>query len=456
MKRQARTAFVALVALLILAGLFLGLTSKEARQGEEAGIHQKSPPIAVEVHPSGGKVFCIGQDASGSLVIQGHEGTLRMDQDMLMDAFTSAEKLERAKTISLGEQLSAYGLSDAGASVVIVRKNGETEQYWLGQASPFGDGNYILRKSDRKVLVTEGFVTELFTRTVPDYRYGELMPVLEEPARQITSVRLVQGENCLFHCTLRGKEELANLKGQAYSRYKLLEPIEASTSTFAIENKFLFPLASLTRGEVIRDYPDSLEEYGLSSPEYAIEVDSDLGKISILIGNTQHGITYVMRADEPTVLGLPEGKVEFLKRIDYLDLINHYLWVHSVPDVAHVRIIAGSQEHVLQMDEASPKLDGMTISDINATRLFLRVISVSVAKENTHPQALETGEDNVSFEVVYHDGTTHNLMFVPVNEMYCAVYSNGEATRLLTYERDIYAVLNGIAEIRAGKILSPI
>lgn len=460
MKLQKKTILYALIVLALLAATFVLLSGQEKdERGKQEQQLQNEPvdqlvQIAVEIE--GKEPFRLERGSSDTYGIREYDDPVfKLDQDALEAAFATAASIRWAQQIDAGNSLSSYGLDAKKNSIRVYWENGESTEYWLGRESPFGDGYYVLQKDSGSVLLLDPDQSALFLNDQYAYRIGELLPLWEEPAREIRSVRLSRGGACVFHCTLRDAQELDGLVGQAYSRYKLIEPVEASTSTYSMENKLLYPLAGLNRGTVIEDRPGSLDRYGLSDPRTVIGIQCDQGEFQLLIGDSYNGITYVMRSDIPTVLAVSDEAIRSLTQLDYLDLINDFFWVHSMKNVVSAVVVDDGEEHQLRMDEGAYTLDGLPISETNATRLFLRMISVAVAGENTYGSPRTDGGQEILFRMDYKNGETYSLSFSPLNERYYLVSINGKQTTLMTNVSDVQDVLRGIEEIRAGRDLDP-
>ena len=460
MKRQGRTILATFLVLAFLAGVFsLLLHQKNKKPPELPTLAEQSEvfkmPVQIAVQPGEGKQYCLERTAEDQFTIQGYTSPLfRLDQNGLREAFSRAAEFENARRIDGAKSLDTYGLNLQKTSVRLTWENGEQEEYWLGQPSPFQDGYYVLRKSDEAVLLMGTEQSSLFLRDQTFYRYGELMPEWEEPAREIYSVSLRRGDACVFTCMLRDEKELDALVGQAYSRYKLCEPVEASTSTYRMEHKLLYPLANLTRAAVVEDNPESFSPYGLDQAELTLDVECGQGSVTLLVGRSEQGNTYVMMKHIPAVLSVPDSEIDFLRHLGYLDLINDFLWVHNRKEIASARITAGGEQHELLLNEQQAELDGKPISETNTTRLFLRLISVSIVGDDAALTSPPAETETVRFEMIHRNGTVYTLSFFYVDDRCYLADLNGEQTHLLVSARDVDSVLQGIHEIQEGQELS--
>ena len=456
MKLGKKGVLFAAAAIVLLAGAYVWLSAQGSEDEGPVQSERKSEIVQITVETAGEAAFCLERDTSGAYGIREYDGSaFKLDQTALQTAFSQAAGLNQAQRVDAEQALSLYGLDAKTSAVQTIDEDGKAEEYWLGRESPFKDGYYMLRKSDGAVMLIDEAESELFFKDRYMYRYGELMPDWDEPAREIQSVKLTREGKCVFSCSLRGKEELDTLVGQAYSRYKLNEPVEASTSTYSMENKLLYPLAALTRGSVVEDDAAVLGPYGLDRPRAELDVLCDQGSVGLLIGGSRGGMTYVMRRDIPAVLCVASDDIQFLLHLGYLDLINDFLWVHNMNDISQARIIAGEERYVLQLQDDTPRLDGEEISETNATRLFLRLISVCIAGDDENAGIQAEDEEAVRFEMQYKDGQMYTLSFFPVNERYYLVSQNEKQTHLLASFHDVDTVLQGIAEIKAGQTLDP-
>ncbi|MEX5215300.1 MAG: DUF4340 domain-containing protein [Nitrospiraceae bacterium] len=243
---------IALALLLAGLGAYLYFVELPSQQREEETEAQKS------------KLLSFDEKAITGLGIKSAQGTIDLKTDdsrnWLMTAPVQAEADAREaqsmiRALVLGkvsrvieatqESLRPFGLEHPPVTVT-VRTQDQQETFGIGDVGPLSSTLYVLRESDKQVLLTDLAVKDFLNKTVMTFRRKEILPFEHAQADRL---RLTYPPTEIV---------LYLMDDKPAKKWKIRAPIEANADQSEVRS-FLFRLEALKAIGIIDPGPERVE-----------------------------------------------------------------------------------------------------------------------------------------------------------------------------------------------------
>jgi hypothetical protein len=356
-------------------------------------------------------------------------------------------------------QLAEFGLSAPQA--VWTAAGAETATTLeVGGKTGLGDG-YYARLDGGGVFILPLSSGDALLKSEAELRNLSKLPGIDtaDPYATLRGLRLESAGNTYALRVLSEDELSASLDGLTVSPYALTEPLTAQGNGYYIEQQVLTPLASLAPSAVVEDHPADLARYGLDAPARLTLTLAGGDVLTLLVGaDAEDGESrYVMYEGVDSVL-TASGDYTFL-RADYVTLMSHALWLENIDALTGVTFGLPSGDRRLDFHHTgegetaamSPRLDGVSISETNAKRLYGALLSIYLSEALDTPPAV--GQPLCVFTLHKADGSQRLMKVYPYNERrYLVSLDDGPAWAAVLLS-DVRAVEDKLAAVDRGEEL---
>ncbi|HWQ55754.1 MAG TPA: DUF4340 domain-containing protein [Bryobacteraceae bacterium] len=177
-----RGLLVAVVLLAILGGAVYWSNKREGAAGEkkaDTSVKILSIPAdqirEVRLAKAGSETTVLRKADSGQWEIVAPK-PLRADQETVNSMVSTLSSLSADKVVEeKAADLAAYGLDKPGIDVTVLKKDGKTDQFLIGDEIPTGSGNYAKTAHDARVFTIAGYTKSSFEKSANDLRDRRLL-----------------------------------------------------------------------------------------------------------------------------------------------------------------------------------------------------------------------------------------------------------------------------------------
>ena len=398
--------------------------------------------ISVTFSPKDGEEFTILHDAeNGSFELDVVDPIFPASQQSLRSVFSQATSLTNLTVVTEDaddEQINMFGLNDPDMVVQVVRYDGVTIDFEIGDIQVVGTGRFARLSGSREVLLLSESQGNVLTMAV-EYLYDiTFFPFWEyhneESAIMSIENIIIENEHGTIEIRRRTMEEAMDLP-LGSGIFQIVQPVAAEANEGVVRRIILEDLLRIRPSTIESVRPGDLSVYGLNAPvRLTIEADDWHGG-TLLIGNANHdrGGRYVMIDGYDAVLFDYFGEYEFLTT-RFSRLRSGLMWLHSITDIAAVDFVIEGTRRTLRFEhhednELDAWLDNVEISEANARRLYTAALMISPSGETDEP--VPTGA-TPAFSIVmsFMDDSVDILDLYQLNDSQFLIVMQGESTGL--------------------------
>ena len=281
------------------------------------------------------------------------------------------------------KDLSVYGLTTPISTLNIKLTDGTIKTFYVGDKTPSKTAYYFQEKDQNTVYTIYSSKGDSFSSSLEEYRDKNVFTVKPE---EITSIILdgTDRERLVLQAKEPKNENEEETAATTISAWDMLEPHKISVDNEDLHNLILSKLSGITVKDFVDDHPDNLENYGLDSPKYILELkDIDNKKSKLLIGKTENGSTYFQVPDSQSIYTIEEEKLAF-KDIKPFDLIEKFAYIVNIDTVDKIEINADGKITTLEIIHKTEeegdeyKVDGQNANESNFKKAYQAVIGLIV------------------------------------------------------------------------------
>jgi hypothetical protein len=384
-------------------------------------------PYTIRRNPTDGE-FTL--DSAG-MVFEGNPSMMRT----IFSTAVSLTNLNVVTTQADDGQLSMFGFDAPVMTWRVYRTDGTVSGFMLGTQQVAGQGFYAREENSREVVLVSQWQSGSLTKVVEDIYNLSFFPQEiffgAETVMDVFDIVLIEKEDEVVELHRRPNEVLFEM-GLGTSRYKMLQPLESDCNDYIIENSILDNIITIEPESVEAKHPADLSVYGLDSPVRLTLSAQDWSK-TLLIGrhDIERGGRYVMIEGYDAVLFDPSGDYSFLN-ISTSQLRARIIWIHNIVEVASVEFELEGVKRVLEFEHDHENqslegwLDGAEISEVNARRLYIGILSITQTDETDAQIPNAPPVYNVTIRFL--DGSSETIDLYYLNDTQFLIVHNGVNT----------------------------
>lgn len=428
-----------IAAIAILSGTIFYLTKEPASENEQIDVlaatpsplavlidQSEHPAVEVELNNNGQPITYIYDSQSKLYKAKDYDSRLSFDQTLLGNLFGACTRLVSRKVVDAAlTDLSIYGLDSPSCTVSILYADGQRHALQIGAHSPLNDGYYGLMDDEPAVQLLLSYDTELFQKSLKDYRSFTLFHSLGEDAeaysltvRKLLIDRGEAGKLVVFRAPDSANGEVHDVQ--------ILEPVVVNGSEYDFSQKIIQPLLSLSNAklELVEDLPENPAQYGLDKP-CVLYVRDDGGETRLLIGNNDGDRTYIMRDNVPAVLSVKTSALRFLT-LDYAQIMDRLVWLYNVDQVQSLTIERGESLYVLKVEDNGKRflLNGASVETEAGRAIYRAAISLQYTDRAEREETNHEAECTLT--LLMKNGQSTCLSLYALNERHLGVERDGE------------------------------
>lgn len=271
----------------------------------------------IDVQLDGSDAFRVSVSADGSstsctMASGDTDGTY--DSDKMNSLLTTASSVSGTLIEESCTDLGKYGLENSQNTVTITQTDGSATTLYLGLQSDVLDGTYCQIDDSSAVYFIPSSTSDVLLQPQIDYLSLLILPTyysLSNDLQALTVNTLSDGTS--FSLKRRDTSELDDSEADLYSRFIITEPQQCDADDSALSNGILGQLQYGLNAEAIADDNASdLSRYGLDRPTASVRLKFSGKAQTILVGDTDGDLIYVMRKGDTTVYQCDAKNYAFL------------------------------------------------------------------------------------------------------------------------------------------------
>jgi len=257
---------------------------------------------------------------------------IKTNQDQIVSAMSGITGLIADRVIEKkATKLSQYGLDKPVAEIIIKTSDNKSQTLELGNETPTKEGYYLLDKGSSKVFSVSTYTIESILNTKNQIMDTTLFTFDVDPTSQLVKdVKTVAMD--------RNGKALFSAKLSSASTWTMTVPFEVKASSDVI-SQIIDLFSKLTIISFIDDSGKNLGKYGLSTPAYAIEVDTSKKKNKLLLGSmlTGSGEEYAMLEGSKVVFTIDSSTLTFLDK-PLKEIFDHFIYLLNIDSVKQIAV----------------------------------------------------------------------------------------------------------------------
>lgn len=433
--------------------------------------------LSYEVMPSEGESFLVeySRDSEGNYSYAVTPAAPNFDYDT--SKFRSMlYTLSSVSTTTIVEEdaknLDMYGLESPSCTVRTRYSDGTVIDILIGNKTLVDNFYYAKTNQSEDVFTLGSYLVSLLTRTDMDYRQITLFPAYEEDD-VYTNINW-------FKLTLRDGTEIeieavdpTEYEDASASEYIMHSPAETFCNTTVVQ-ELLDDLSLIESSYIVGDVSDAdLAVYGLDQPARMEMTDINGNSVDLLIGcKTAAGSEYYYTAlsSAPNTVIVSSGAAFTWFDINYIELMNRVIWLYDITDIASFDYdLPNGEKHTVELEHSTKEsevsegtmigvvtaeMDGESISEENARRLYVRSCNFRISGELTEADVAALGSEvYCSITLNFVDGTSSTLELIRMNDRQYACRIDGVAS-YYTNVKNITTLTDAIQTVLDGGTLS--
>ena len=374
--------------------------------------------------------------------IKGYEN-IEFSADTLANAIVSFANPLAEREIDASE-LSEYGVDNPTAVVTVYGSKAENT-ICIGNKMVGGEGYFILHKESGKVYLMPSGRIAMYMRTVNDYRPNV---VASADITSITKLNITKSGTPLV--SIRRLNEDEKNKFSMFTSYVMTYPKYASVQSGALD-ELAVNMNMITVMQYVEDNPKNLAKYGLSSPKYVLEIETDGGSYTVSYGNkTETGGVYAMVNGKNFVFEQSTEVYNALETLQVLRLMERYAHIIDMFEVSEITVSGGGSTHtfILTGNDQNKKVtvDGKAANFEKFKTKYQSIIGIEVSG---FAENINGGTEIAKIEFKYYDGNIVTARYITHNERNYALERNGVIQSMVLKE-NINAMLETVNDFAAN------
>jgi len=335
-------------------------------------------------------------------------------------------------------QLAVFGLDYPVMTWEVRLIDGSVKRFMIGDMQIIGEGRYVRLYDSREVFMLNEWQSRLLTQSMEDMYDLSFFPL--PPATpdmqtwiEIEHFMLEFEDGRVIEVQRRDIGENAEVDEVFVpAAFEVLQPHSGIANDHNVQTILLEPITHIAPERVIETNPADLSVYGLDAPA-KLTVTTDEWRGTLLIGSrsAEHGGQYVMLEGYDAVLLDMRGSYPFLE-VDPAHLLSRLIWLHNIVDVDSVEFVLEGRERILRFEHDFDNetliawLDDEELSDRNARRLYIGVISIGL--DGSTDADIPAVPPAYRFTINTLDGHSDTMELYSLNETQFLMVRNGENT----------------------------
>lgn len=269
MKKKSMNLITAVAVLVVLSGAYVGVKTYVAKQEEKENAEEeeeKTQVFSISSEDVQSIKFVIDKkevtfEKNNDEWVKSDERDFPVDQDKLIEAIGSLNKVEADRVLDNVTDTTEYGLDDPTNTITITDKDGKETVLHVGMENASTSQYYVENGEDEsKIYVVADSVFQPFMKTLYDYAKAGTFPVIDSST--ISNVTVDENDDS-YTLTKDDNTGLWNIQDKDGAEKADSAKVSSLTSS----------IASIAYGSFVNYNCKDLSEYGLDKPYGTITID---------------------------------------------------------------------------------------------------------------------------------------------------------------------------------------
>ena len=269
MKKKSMNLITAVAVLVVLSGAYVGVKTYVAKQEEKENAEEeeeKTQVFSISSEDVQSIKFVIDKkevtfEKNNDEWVKSDERDFPVDQDKLIEAIGSLNKVEADRVLDNVTDTTEYGLDDPTNTITITDKDGKETVLHVGMENASTSQYYVENGEDEsKIYVVADSVFQPFMKTLYDYAKAGTFPVIDSST--VSNVTVDENDDS-YTLTKDDNTGLWNIQDKDGSEKADSAKVSSLTSS----------IASIVYGSFVNYNCKDLSEYGLDKPYGTITID---------------------------------------------------------------------------------------------------------------------------------------------------------------------------------------
>jgi len=361
-------------------------------------------------------------------------GDFKMDESTVKGIAINFSSVTADKLVEENAaDLAKYGL-DKPVVVTVKMEDGTVKALEVGDETPTKSGYYAKEKGSSKVYTIDSYTGRKLKASKNDLRDKRLFGIETEDVKGLVMER-------------KGQLVFSSKKAEN-SDWEIISPIKGKVNLDALY-LMLNAVSQTNVDEFVEENASDLSQYGLTSPAYAIEVETSSGKKKLLFGTEKEkgSSIYAKFADSDEVFTLPLSSFSFLDK-PLKEIVDAFAYIVAIDDVEKIVVEMDGQRITSEIytdkddrDKDRFLVNGKDVTglkDDNGDQLFRKYYQalIGVTLADIEPDASPSGPADIIFTYyLKKEPGTMKVEFIPKDDRYYYVKRNGEYTGILVEKK---------------------
>lgn len=269
MKKKSMNLITAVAVLVVLSGAYVGVKTYVAKQEEKENAEEeeeKTQVFSISSEDVQSIKFVIDKkevtfEKNNDEWVKSDERDFPVDQDKLIEAIGSLNKVEADRVLDNVTDTTEYGLDDPTNTITITDKDGKETVLHVGMENASTSQYYVENGEDEsKIYVVADSVFQPFMKTLYDYAKAGTFPVIDSST--VGNVTVDENDDS-YTLTKDDNTGLWNIQDKDGAEKADSAKVSSLTSS----------IASIAYGSFVNYNCKDLSEYGLDKPYGTITID---------------------------------------------------------------------------------------------------------------------------------------------------------------------------------------
>ncbi|MGI6189114.1 MAG: DUF4340 domain-containing protein [Caldicoprobacteraceae bacterium] len=469
MKKRQRNAIALVVALALLAGVYLYITNRPKAEPEDDSDEQ----IEISKFDKDSIVKMVLESAEGTLTLEKADDKWTVDysrpvelkETAVDDIAYSFSSLYAERMIDENpEDLSVYGLDKPAVKATAYLKDGTVRVLYLGNKTPAGNTYYLMAEGDPKVYT-------VWMNHGEHFQY-KLADIMEKKLTEIDTIELtylkIEGKN-IRTIEIESRPDQTEEEAQFnIGIWKMVQPYSnpRSVSTDKFE-KVLDAISALSIEDIIEDDPADLSKYGLDDPAFELIVKDKENTLHLYFGDeTEDGEdVYFKTANDNIVYTMRKNKTKFLETKPF-EIVEKFAYIVNIDDVDKIIVEGRGKTHVITLTRETKKaekedeedevittykVDGEEVEEKPFKKYYQSLIGLLADAENDR-QLEEQPEVKTTFFLNKGSVREVHVNYTPYDNDFYAVFVDGKSEFVISRQQ-VYSMLDDLEALIRGDLV---
>lgn len=269
MKKKSMNLITAVAVLVVLSGAYVGVKTYVAKQEEKENAEEeeeKTQVFSISSEDVQSIKFVIDKkevtfEKNNDEWVKSDERDFPVDQDKLIEAIGSLNKVEADRVLDNVTDTTEYGLDDPTNTITITDKDGKETVLHVGMENASTSQYYVENGEDEsKIYVVADSVFQPFMKTLYDYAKAGTFPVIDSST--VSNVTVDENDDS-YTLTKDDNTGLWNIQDKDGAEKADSAKVSSLTSS----------IASIAYGSFVNYNCKDLSEYGLDKPYGTITIN---------------------------------------------------------------------------------------------------------------------------------------------------------------------------------------